>query len=65
MLSLSTASSILITARLPDKVACLGSNDLDGLRADYPGSDSPVAGDKDDLVEAAARRCWGVVAALR
>lgn len=38
-----------------DMVACLGSNDLDGLRADCRGSDNLVASDRDDLVGAAAR----------
>ena len=54
-----------ITARLRDMVACLGNSDLDGLRADCRGSDNLVASDRDDLVGAAARRCWVVVAALR
>ena len=39
----------------PDTVACLGSSDLNGLRADYRGSDNLVASDTDDLVGAAAR----------
>jgi len=38
-----------------DKVASLGSSDLDGLRADCRGSDNLVASDKDDLVAVAAR----------
>ncbi len=54
-----------ITEQRPDTVACLGNSALDGLRADYRGSDNLGAGDKDDLVGAAARRCWVVVAALR
>ena len=38
-----------------DTVACQGNSDLDGLRADCRGSDNLVAGDRDDLVGAAAR----------
>ena len=38
-----------------DTVAYLGSNALDVLRADCRGSDNLVAGDRDDLVGAAAR----------
>ena len=49
------ASFLAITERSPDTVACLGSNDLDVLRADCLGSDNLVAGDRDDLVGAAAR----------
>lgn len=41
--------------RLLDKAASLGNIDLDGLRAGYLGSDNQVAGDRDDLAEAAAR----------
>jgi|LakMenE01Jun11ns_1017448.scaffolds.fasta_scaffold6258543_1 hypothetical protein len=43
-----------IRGQSPDMVACLGSNDLDGLRADCRGNDNLVAGDRDDLVGAAA-----------
>ena len=35
--------------------ACLGNSVLDGLRADCRGNDNLVAGDRDDLAEAAAR----------
>lgn len=59
------ANNADVTERLLDTVASLGSNDLDGLRADCRGSDNLVAGGRDDLVGAAARRCWAVVAALR
>ena len=52
---LSKQSATCVTARLPDKVARLGSNDLDGPRADYRGSDNLVAGDRDDLAEVAAK----------
>ena len=38
-----------------DTVASLGSNNLDGLRADCRGSDNLVASDKDDQVVASAR----------
>jgi hypothetical protein len=38
-----------------DTVACLGNSVLDGLRADCRDSDNLVAGDRDDLVGAAAR----------
>lgn len=44
-----------LTERSLDTVACQDNSDLDGLRADYPGSDSLVAGDKDDLVGVAAK----------
>jgi hypothetical protein len=44
-----------ITEQSPDTVAFLGNSDLDGLRADYRGSDNLVAGDRDDLVGVAAR----------
>jgi hypothetical protein len=44
-----------VTGRLQDTVACLGSSDLDGHRAGYRDSDNLVVGDRDDLVEAAAR----------
>jgi hypothetical protein len=54
-----------IMEQLRDTVACLGSNDLDGPRAGFRDSDNLVAGGRDDLVGAAARRCWVVVAALR
>lgn len=39
-------------------MACLGNSVPDGLRADYRDSDNLVAGGRDDLVGAAARRCW-------
>lgn len=38
-----------------DTVACLDSNALDGLQAACRGSDNLVAGDRDDLVGAAAK----------
>ena len=44
-----------VTGRLLDTVACLGNSGPDGLRADCRGSDNLVAGDRDDLVGAAAR----------
>ena len=53
------------TEQSPNTVAFLGSSDLDGLRAGCRGSDNLVAGDRDDLVGAAARRCWVVEEALR
>ena len=46
-------------------MACLGNNVLDGPRAGYRGSDNLVAGDRDDLVGAAARRCWVAEVVLR
>jgi len=46
---------LVITEQSQDMVACLGSNDPDGLRADCRGNDNLVAGDRDDLVGAAAR----------
>lgn len=56
MLHASAASRpVDITEQLPDTVASLGNSDLDGLRVDCQGSDNLAAGDKDDLVGAAAR----------
>lgn len=49
----------------PDMVACQGNSDLDDPRADYRDSDNLVAGGRDDLAGAAARRCWVVEEALR
>lgn len=60
-----TLRQVSITERSLDTVACLGNSDLDDLRADCRGSDNLVASGRDDLVGAAARRCWVVVAALR
>ena len=54
-----------VTERPPDMVASKGNSDLDDPEADCQGSDTLVAGDRDDLVGAAARLCWVVVAALR
>ena len=45
----------MTTEQSLDKVACLGSNDLDGPRAGYRDSDNLVAGDRDDHVGVAAR----------
>jgi hypothetical protein len=45
----------VITERSLDTVAFLGSSDLYGLRADCRDSDNLAAGDRDDLVEDAAR----------
>ncbi len=50
-----TRTKSSVTERSLDKVAFLGSSDLDGPRASYRGSDNLVAGDRDDLVGAAAR----------
>lgn len=44
-----------ITERSQDTVACQGNSDLDDPRVSYRGSDNLVAGDRDDLVGAAAR----------
>lgn len=44
-----------ITEQRPDTVAFLGNSVLDGLRAGCRDSDNLVAGDKDDLVGAAAK----------
>jgi hypothetical protein len=46
---------VLITERSLDTVACLGNSDLDDPREDCRGSDNLAAGDKGDLVAAAAR----------
>ena len=54
-----------IRGQSPDMVACQGNSDLDDPRAGYRDSDNLVAGGRDDLVGAAARRCWVVEEALR
>lgn len=48
-------SSSWAMERSLDTAACLGSNDLDGLRADCLDSGNPVADNRDDLEGAAAR----------
>ena len=65
MISSPAGSDTGFTARSLDTVACLGNSVLDGPRAGYRDSDNLVAGGRDDLVGAAARRCWVVEEALR
>lgn len=50
-----TSENASITERSLDTVACLGSSDPDGLRADCRDSDNLVADDRDDLAGVAAK----------